>query len=183
MVGRRLFPFVTDGVTWQVRTVSFREGNNKIQPLKFNHPKKTCSQQSFQEIPNRTHRRDPSTWVSNGSSNLLRGPLVRSHSNFDGIFYQIFTLPRLLMTHRNSHPSPESGSFPPPSPTGNLSSALWQGWTMHHRLTHLGILKSGLLWMLDRMGVFYPIGSMYAINIYTYHVYIPIHLVDFVYEM
>ena len=34
----------------------------------------------FQEISNRTHWTDPSTWVSNSSSNLLRGPLVRSHS-------------------------------------------------------------------------------------------------------
>ena len=37
-----------------------------------------------QEISNRTHWTDPSTWVSNSSSNLLRGPLVRSHSKFDG---------------------------------------------------------------------------------------------------
>ena len=37
---------------------------------------------TFQEISNRTHWTDPSTWVSNSSSNLLRGPLVRSHSFF-----------------------------------------------------------------------------------------------------
>ena len=38
---------------------------------------------TIQEISNRTHWTDPSTWVSNSSSNLLRGPLVRSHSIFD----------------------------------------------------------------------------------------------------
>ena len=32
----------------------------------------------FQEISNRTQWMDPYTWVSNSSSNLLRGPLVRS---------------------------------------------------------------------------------------------------------
>ena len=43
------------------------------------------NQPYFQEISNRTHWTDPSTWVSNSSSNLLRGPLVRSDSIFDGI--------------------------------------------------------------------------------------------------
>ena len=38
----------------------------------------------FQEISNRTHWTDPSTWESHSSSNFLRGPLVRSHSIFDG---------------------------------------------------------------------------------------------------
>ncbi len=39
----------------------------------------------FQEISNRTHWTDPEkTWVSNSSSNLLRGPLVRSHLILDG---------------------------------------------------------------------------------------------------
>ena len=39
----------------------------------------------LQEISNRTHWMDPGkTWVSNSSTNLLRGPLVRSHSIFDG---------------------------------------------------------------------------------------------------
>ena len=42
-------------------------------------------QVKFQEISNRTHWTDPEKpWVSNSSSNLLRGPLVRSHSIFDG---------------------------------------------------------------------------------------------------
>ena len=36
----------------------------------------------IQEISNRIHWTDPSTWASNSSSNLLGGPLVRSHSNF-----------------------------------------------------------------------------------------------------
>ena len=36
----------------------------------------------IQEISNRTHWTDP--WVSNSTSNLPRGPLVRSHSIFDG---------------------------------------------------------------------------------------------------
>ena len=35
------------------------------------------------EISSRTHWPDTWTWVSNSSSNLLRGPLVRSHSVFD----------------------------------------------------------------------------------------------------
>ena len=42
-----------------------------------------------QEISNRTHRTDPEkNWVSNisVSSNLLRGPLVRSYSIFDGLW-------------------------------------------------------------------------------------------------
>ena len=46
----------------------------------------------FQEISNRIHWTDPSTWVSNSFSNLLRGPLVRSHSIFDGILTDIFRL-------------------------------------------------------------------------------------------
>ena len=32
-------------------------------------------------------QQDPSIWVSNGSSNLLRGPLVRSQSIFDGCLF------------------------------------------------------------------------------------------------
>ena len=41
----------------------------------------------LQEIFNRTHWTDPEkTWASNSSSNLWRGPLVRSHSIFDGYF-------------------------------------------------------------------------------------------------
>ena len=46
-----------------------------------------CKKNNFdlQKIPNRTHWTDPWTWVSNSSSNLLRGPLVRSHSIFDGL--------------------------------------------------------------------------------------------------
>ncbi len=45
----------------------------------------------FQEISNRTYWTDPQTWVSNNSTNLLRGPLVRSHSIFDGLvgFFRI----------------------------------------------------------------------------------------------
>ena len=44
----------------------------------------------FQKISNRTYWTDPWTWVSNNSTNLLRGPLVRSHSILDGIviFYR-----------------------------------------------------------------------------------------------
>ena len=44
---------------------------------------------TIQEISNRTHWTDPETWVSNNSSNLLRGPLVRSHSIFDGYYQRI----------------------------------------------------------------------------------------------
>ena len=41
----------------------------------------TDDETNIQEISNRTHWTDPEkTWVSNSSSNLLRGPLVRSHS-------------------------------------------------------------------------------------------------------
>ena len=45
-----------------------------------------CSRNLVQEISNgRTHWTDPEkTWVSNSSSNFLRGLLVRSHSIFDG---------------------------------------------------------------------------------------------------
>ena len=49
---------------------------NKMQPVEI----------YFQDISNRTHWTDSSTWVSNSSSNFLRGPLVRSHSMIDGIF-------------------------------------------------------------------------------------------------
>ena len=44
----------------------------------------------IQEISNRTHWTDPSTWESNSPSNFLRGPLVRSHSVFDGPFLLFF---------------------------------------------------------------------------------------------
>ncbi len=44
-----------------------------------------------QEISNRTYWTDPEkTWVSNNSTNLLRGPLIRSHSIFDGWWFQLF---------------------------------------------------------------------------------------------
>ena len=33
--------------------------------------------------------RTPKPWVSNSPSNLLRGPLVRSHSIFDGVYHRI----------------------------------------------------------------------------------------------
>ena len=51
----------------------------ELEVRQFEHP-------LFQEISNRTPLTDPSTWVSNSSSNLLRGPLVRSHSIFHGSF-------------------------------------------------------------------------------------------------
>ena len=41
-----------------------------------------------QEISNRTYWTDPQPWVSNSSTNLHRGPLVRSYSIFDG--YGVF---------------------------------------------------------------------------------------------
>ena len=41
---------------------------------------------NIKEISNRTHWTDPYTCVSNSSSNLLRGPLVRSHLIFDGTY-------------------------------------------------------------------------------------------------
>ena len=43
----------------------------------------------FQEISNRTHWTDPSTWESNSPRNFLRGPLVRSHSIFDGYIAEL----------------------------------------------------------------------------------------------
>ena len=56
----------------------------------------------FQEISNRTHWTDPSTWVSNSSSNLLRGPLVRSHSMFDG-FLICFESFESYISHQKHH--------------------------------------------------------------------------------
>ena len=56
----------------------------------------------FQEISNRTHWTDPLTWVSNSSSNFLRGPLVRSHSICDGIYplvYQKINYPCRYLYH------------------------------------------------------------------------------------
>ena len=56
----------------------------------------------FQEISNRTHWTDPSTWVSNSSSNLLRGPLVRSHSIFDGLVHLLFFFLTAVFWEHNS---------------------------------------------------------------------------------
>ena len=52
----------------------------------------------FQEISNRTHWTDPSCRVSNSSSNLLRGPLLRSHLVFDGLIH-----PRVIASNGQSH--------------------------------------------------------------------------------
>ena len=55
----------------------------------------------FQEISNRTHWTDPSTWVSNSSSNSLRGPLVRSHSIFDGLVHLFFFWNAVFWEHNS----------------------------------------------------------------------------------
>ena len=47
----------------------------------------------FQEISNRTKTQ---SWVSNGCHNLRRGPLVRSHSIFDGEIQLPFTNYQIL---------------------------------------------------------------------------------------
>ena len=56
----------------------------------------------YQEISNsRTHERtDPEkTWVSNSSSNL-RGPLLRSHSIFDGTIHVMLDV-RVMLEPKN----------------------------------------------------------------------------------
>ena len=45
-------------------------------------------QPCIQDISKRTHERTP-TWLFNSSSNLPRGPLVRSHSIFDGLHVRL----------------------------------------------------------------------------------------------
>ena len=58
---------------------------NILLPRQWGHPvDQAIYLLKFQEISNRTHWTDPSTWVSNISSDLLTGLLVRSHSIFDG---------------------------------------------------------------------------------------------------
>ena len=76
------------------------------------------SKESFpfiQEISNRTHWTAPWPWVSNSSSNLLRGPLVRSHSIFDG-----------FMKPRNKNARFHSGSLFAFS-IGKTTAFCWQG--------------------------------------------------------
>ena len=67
---------------WLIRQL----GNHR--KITLPHPTPNLQRKgAFQEISNgRTHWTDP-TWVSNNSSNLLRGPLVRSYSIFDGCIH------------------------------------------------------------------------------------------------
>ena len=55
-------------IMWQV-------DSSTIPIFSLNDISTTLVDQTFQEIFNRTHWTDPQTWVSNSSSNLLRGPL------------------------------------------------------------------------------------------------------------
>ena len=58
---------------------------NILLPRQWGHPvDQAIYLLKFQEISNRIHWTDPSIWVSNISSDLLTGLLVRSHSIFDG---------------------------------------------------------------------------------------------------
>ena len=65
--------------------------------------------------------RTPKTWVSNSSSNLLRGPLVRSHSIFDGY------IPHNIWSNYSdlTRPGPPKGSWG----FGNSPKNQWNlGW-------------------------------------------------------
>ena len=73
--------FAFHSLTIWAHSCQLETGN---QPSSRNAAKKQPLKHLFQEISNRTHWTDPWTRVSNRSSNLLRGPLVRSHLIFDG---------------------------------------------------------------------------------------------------
>ena len=82
----------------------------------------------FQEISNRTNWTDPSTWESNSSSNFLRGPLVRSHSIFDGFVDKCCApLSDLGWYHREAAPNfPVTGWWQLRDPVRTGTQQFWK---------------------------------------------------------
>ena len=97
----------------------------------------------IQEISNgRTHCSDPEkTWVSNISSNLLRGPLVRSHSIFDGRYHSwgssLAVCTTMHLLYRLHSPSAQK-----PFWECNLSRLFGSEYLLKKYLEHYGIWRN-----------------------------------------